>query len=104
MSFKVSEIIAQHDAVLILYGAPSCRVCGDIKQPLFDAITRAYPMMQTLYINCQDDQETCAQRGVFSVPVVQVYLQGQKYIEKGRVFSIAALVDELARPIQLMMG
>lgn len=102
MSVNVNEMIAQNDAVLVLYGAPSCRVCGDIKQPLFDAMTNAYPNMQTIYVNCQEEQETCAQRGVFSVPVVQVYLQGQKFVEKGRVFSIAALVDELARPMQLM--
>jgi hypothetical protein len=48
--------------------------------------------------------DTCAQRGVFSLPVVQVYLQGQKFVEKIRVFSIAGLIDELARPMQLMQG
>jgi hypothetical protein len=36
------------------------------------------------------------------LPVVQVYLQGQKYVEKGRVFSISALIEELERPMQLM--
>jgi len=99
---NLSDAIAQHDALLVLFGAPTCRVCGDIKPHLFEAVQTAYPTMQTLYVNCNDEVETCAQRGVFSLPVVHVYLQGQKFIEKGRVFSISALVEELARPMSLM--
>lgn len=102
MNPSLTEFIQQHEAVLVLFGAPTCRVCGDIKPHLFEAVKTAYPMMETIYVNCNDEVETCAQRGVFSLPVVQVYLQGQKFVEKVRVFSIAALIDELARPIQLM--
>jgi thioredoxin-like negative regulator of GroEL len=101
---SLSDLIQQHDAVLVLFGAPTCRVCGDIKPHLFEAVTKAYPTMQTVYINCNDEVETCAQRGVFSLPVVHVYLQGQKFVEKGRVFSIAALIEELERPMQLMQS
>ncbi|OYX06971.1 MAG: hypothetical protein B7Z05_03005 [Thiotrichales bacterium 32-46-8] len=104
MSSNLTEIIQSHDAVLVLFGAPSCRVCGDIKPHLFEAVQKAYPSMQTVYINCNDEVDTCAQRGVFSLPVVQVYLQGQKFVEKMRVFSIAGLIDELARPMHLMQG
>lgn len=102
MNPSLTEFIQQHEAVLVLFGAPTCRVCGDIKPHLFEAVKTAYPMMETIYVNCNDEVETCAQRGVFSLPVVQVYLQGQKFVEKVRVFSIGALIDELARPIQLM--
>jgi hypothetical protein len=34
--------------------------------------------------------------------VVQVYLEGQKHLEKVRVFSIGQIIDELARPMQLL--
>lgn len=104
MSSNLTQVIQSHDAVLVLFGAPTCRVCGDIKPHLFEAVQKAYPSMQTVYINCNDQVDTCAQRGVFSLPVVQVYLQGQKFVEKMRVFSIAGLIDELARPMQLMLG
>jgi thioredoxin-like negative regulator of GroEL len=103
MSTNLTEIIQSHDAVLVLFGAPTCRVCSDIKPHLFEAVQKAYPSMQTIYINCHDEADTCAQRGVFSLPVVQVYLQGQKFVEKMRVFSIAGLVEELNRPMQLML-
>lgn len=104
MASNLTEIIQSHEAVLVLFGAPTCRVCGDIKPQLFEAVQKAYPTMQTVYINCNDEVDTCAQRGVFSLPVVQVYLQGQKCVEKIRVFSIAGFIDELARPMQLMQG
>jgi thioredoxin-like negative regulator of GroEL len=101
---SLSELIQQHDALLILFGAPTCRVCSDIKPHLFAAVKEAYPIMNTVYVNCNDEVDTCAQHGIFSLPVVHVYLQGQKFIEKGRVFSIAGLIDELVRPMQLMQA
>jgi thioredoxin-like negative regulator of GroEL len=104
MTPSLSDLIQQNDALLVLFGAPTCRVCGDIKPHLFEAVQKAYPAMQTIYVNCNDEVETCAQRGVFSLPVVQVYLQGQKCVEKIRVFSIGALIEELERPMQLMQS
>jgi thioredoxin-like negative regulator of GroEL len=104
MTPSLSDLIQQHDALLVLFGAPTCRVCGDIKPHLFEAVQKAYPLMHTVYVNCNDEVETCAQRGVFSLPVVQVYLQGQKFVEKIRIFSIGALIEELERPMQLMQS
>jgi thioredoxin-like negative regulator of GroEL len=40
------------------------------------------------YIDCEQLQEICAQRGVFSLPVVQVFFMGQKFIEEMRGFSL----------------
>lgn len=100
---SLEALLAEHDALLVLYGAPTCRVCGDVKPHLSAAMTRAYPQMKQVYVNCNDQVQTCAQRGVFSLPVVQVYLGGQKVLEKVRVFSPAALVDELARPMALFL-
>lgn len=103
-ALSLDERIQQEPALLVLFGAPTCRVCGDIKPHLFSAITQAYPTMKVHYVDCNDEVQTCAQRGVFSLPVVQVYLEGQKYLEKVRVFSIAQVIDELARPMQMMQA
>ena len=99
---SLDQQIAQESALLVLFGAPTCRVCGDIKPHLFAAVTQAYPRIKTLYVDCNASVQDCAQRGIFSLPVVHVYLEGQKYLEKGRVFSIGQLVDELARPMQML--
>jgi thioredoxin-like negative regulator of GroEL len=41
-------------------------------------------------IDCEQLQEICAQHGVFSLPVVQVFFMGQKFIEEMRGFSLMA--------------
>jgi thioredoxin-like negative regulator of GroEL len=101
---SLDALIAQEQAVLVLFGAPTCRVCGDIKPHLFAAVSEAYPSIKVHYVDCNEQVKTCAQRGVFSLPVVQVYLEGQKFLEKVRVFSIGQVIDELARPMQLLQG
>ena len=101
---SLDDLIAQEQAILVLFGAPTCRVCGDIKPHLFAAVLDAYPSIKVHYVDCNESVQSCAQRGVFSLPVVQVYLEGQKYLEKVRVFSISQVIDELARPMQMMQA
>ncbi|RUM86254.1 MAG: thioredoxin, partial [Candidatus Thioglobus sp.] len=38
-----------------------------------------------------------AQHGVFSLPVVQVFFMGQKFIEEVRGFSLLALEQEIEK-------
>jgi thioredoxin-like negative regulator of GroEL len=44
--------------------------------------------LERVYIDCEQLQEICAQHGVFSLPVVQVFFMGQKFIEEMRGFSL----------------
>jgi hypothetical protein len=47
---------------------------------------------QCMDIDCEQLQEICAQHGVFSLPVVQVFFMGQKFIEEVRGFSLIAFI------------
>jgi thioredoxin-like negative regulator of GroEL len=48
-----------------------------------------------VYIDCEQLQEVCAQYGVFSLPVIQVFFMGQKFIEEVRGFSLLVLAQKI---------
>ncbi|MBN2646546.1 MAG: thioredoxin family protein [Thiotrichales bacterium] len=92
----------QHEALLLLFGGSECHVCSVIKPQLIEKVGLRYPKMQLAYIDCHRCTEVCAQQQIFSLPVVQVYFTGQKFIEVGRSFSLQKLLDDMDRPYQML--
>ena len=94
----------EKDAVLILFGGAHCGVCQTIKPQIFDNFSLKFPDLEMVYIDCEKMQEVCAQHGVFSLPVVQVFFMGQKFIEEVRGFSLLALEQEIEKTYAKMSG
>ncbi len=92
------------DAVLILFGSVHCGVCQTIKPQIDDKFSVKFPGLEMVYIDCEQLQEVCAQHGVFSLPVVQVFFMGRKFIEKVRGFSLLALEQEIEKTYDKMNG
>lgn len=96
-----NEIVAQ-DGVLVLFGGAHCNVCHAIKPKLEEMVTQQFPKMGFAYIDCEAHTDLCAQRGVFSLPVVQAYFMGQKSGEWVRAFSLGEIAEALQRPYAMV--
>lgn len=94
----------EEDALLVLFGGRNCNVCHSIKPKLIEQATDRYPNMQMVYVDCHETTGICAQQGIFSLPVVQVFFGGQKFVEEVRSFSLAKLLDDCERPYSLMFS
>ncbi|TEU23311.1 MAG: thioredoxin [Gammaproteobacteria bacterium] len=94
---QLDSLKREKDAVLILFGGEHCGVCQTIKPQIFDKFSAKFPDLEMVYIDCEQLQEVCAQYGVFSLPVVQVFFMGQKFIEEVRGFSLLALEQEIEK-------
>ncbi|MBO1924139.1 MULTISPECIES: thioredoxin family protein [Thiomicrorhabdus] len=101
---ELQNLKQQSEALLVLYGGSECNVCHAIKPMLIDQISEHYPKMQMAYIDCHKTTEVCSQEGIFSLPVVQVYFTGQKFIEEVRSFSLQKLRDDIQRPYQMLFS
>ncbi|QCU89982.1 thioredoxin family protein [Thiomicrorhabdus sediminis] len=92
----------EQDALLVLYGGKECGVCHTIKPKLIELVSEHYPKIQMVYIDCHADTGICSQNSVFTLPVVQVFFGGQRFIEEVRSFSVQKLVDDIQRPYSMM--
>ncbi len=100
----LSELLQSNSAVLVLYGGPHCGVCQAIKPQLEKLANEEFPKLVTAYIDCQEAAgAVCAARGIFSLPVVQLWFGGQRFAEFVRVFSIGQVRSALERPYGLLM-
>ncbi len=97
--------LTTHAAVLVLYGGAGCGVCQTVKPPLEALLQRDFPSMRSVYVDCQGEGLTlCAQRGVLSLPVVEIYFAGQLGQSWVRTFSLREIGQAIARPYSLLLG
>lgn len=85
-------------ALLILFGGRDCNVCHAIKPKLIDLITDRYPKMKMVYVDCHVVIDACSQNGVLSLPTLQVFFSGKRFIQEVRTFSLTRVVNEIERP------
>ncbi len=83
--------------LLILFGAPPCSVCQSLKLKLNQLLPEQFPQLQSAYVDCQATPAISAQHGVFSLPVLKVYLEGQLVLEQAGVFSLQQFTQDLRR-------
>jgi len=93
---QIEHLKSTH-AVLLLFGGPQCGVCRAIKPKLEFLMGQRYPEIAMVYVDCAHSPDICAQHGVFSLPVVQLYIEGHLYLERGRSFSLVELGAEIDR-------
>ena len=84
-------------AVFILFGGKQCNVCDVLRPQLENMLESHYPDITSAYIDCEVSQEICAQHSVFTLPVVQFYIEGKKVSEFARSFSIEQLRQSMHR-------
>lgn len=94
----LAELVNTSPAALVLYGGASCGVCQAVKPQLERLAREEFPALVMAYIDCQATAPLCASRGIFSLPVIHLWFQGQRFAEFSRVFSIGAVRSALERP------
>ncbi|WXU00045.1 MAG: hypothetical protein Ctma_0753 [Catillopecten margaritatus gill symbiont] len=92
---QLDNLKREKEAILILFGGENCGVCQTIKPQIDAKFTSKFPNLEMIYIDCEQLQEVCTQHGVFSLPVVQVFFMGQKFIEEVRGFSLLDLEQKI---------
>ncbi len=98
---ELDKLKQNEEAVLFLFGGKDCQVCHAIKPKLMALMLEHYPEIKLIYIDCHLTTDICSQNGVLSLPTLQVYFSGQKFIEEVRTFSVQKVVNKIARPYNL---
>ena len=100
--YEISDIeeldkLKTSGAVFILFGGKQCNVCHALRPQLESMLASHYPDITSIYIDCEASADICAQYGVFTLPVVQFYIEAMKITEFARSFSIEQLRQSMQR-------
>lgn len=95
---ELESLKASEEGLLILFGGKECNVCHSIKPKLEELMQAHYPKIKLVYVDCHVHTEIGSQNGIFTLPTVQVFFTGQRFIEEVRSFSLHKLMKDLQRP------
>jgi len=87
---------------LILFGGKNCNVCHVIKPQVIVLIEEQYPKIKMVYVDCHETTDVCSQNGVLSLPTLQVFFTGQRFIEEVRTFSLHKVMQDIKRPYSMI--
>lgn len=93
----LDERLHAQPAIFILFGGAHCGVCQVIKPQIERMLAERFPDITPMYVDCEQQPDICGQSGVFSLPTVKLYLDGQLSLEMSRVFSLHALARDIER-------
>ena len=87
--------------LLVLYGGAHCGVCQAIRPRLEALVAQHFAAVALAYVDCAQAPALCAQQGVFSLPVLRFYVQGQLALEYARSFSLQQMRGDIGRVLAL---
>lgn len=87
--------------LLVLYGGAHCGVCQAIRPRLEALVAQHFAAVALAYVDCAQAPALCAQQGVFSLPVLRWYVQGQLALEWARSFSLHEVAAQMERVLAL---
>lgn len=88
-------------ALLILFGGEHCGVCQSLKPKIEGLMLEQFPGIALGYVDCEQSPDICGQLGVFSLPVIKMFIEGQMYFELVRGFSLMELTRQVERIYRL---
>lgn len=95
------ELLKAQPALLVLFGGAHCGVCQAIKPRIDGLMAQHFPEITLAYVDCEQTPDACAQHGVFTLPVVKLFVHGQLCLEMARSFSLQELRSRIDRIYRL---
>ena len=95
--------VDQAPVLLIEIGSKTCAPCGAIQNRI-ELWHQAHPESQYLYIPVEQFRNLCAQLGIFSVPVVLVYVQGKLTLRECGFFGLNELLSKVEYYLHILQN
>ncbi len=89
--------LQEQPLLLVLFGGAHCGVCQAIKPGIESLAAQRFARLALAYVDCEQTPDVCAQNGVFTLPVVKLYVQGRLSFEMARSFSLKELASRIER-------
>ena len=98
---RLTEVLAENPVTILHFGAESCGPCRAIREKIL-GWRREHPGVGYVYIDTADFPALCAQRGVFTVPVVEIWAEGRPFRRESGCFSLEELLRQAERYMAML--
>jgi len=101
---NINKTIKENSAVMVYFSAPTCNVCHALKPKLLEELDKNFSTFKVESVDISVEEEIAPHFGVFSIPTVLIFLDGQEFIRKSRHMSVGEVIEEIRRPYEIMIS
>lgn len=99
---EMQGFISGHSAAAIYFSGEACNVCTALFPKVEKLIGEEFPLLALGRVECNRHPDIPAQHGVFSVPTLLLFFDGNEAQRYVRTISLSALRQALQRPYHLL--
>lgn len=82
---------------ILYFSGPNCSVCRDLKPKLNEVAITEFPDFEWVEVDCALQPDIAAQHSVFTVPVVEIEIEGKNYLRFVRQISVSDFIEKTRR-------
>jgi len=101
---NIEKSIKENLAVMVYFSAPTCNVCHALKPKLLEAIDENFKEFVIEDVDISLGEDIAPHFGVFTIPTVLIFLDGQEFMRKSRYMSVREIICDLHRPYNMIMS
>ena len=101
---EVKEKIEKEKAIILYFSSKNCGVCQILKPKLEDSLSNEFKSLKFYEIKCDENLDIASHFQVFQAPIIQVYLDGKKFLQEGRNISVNKFIEDIRRPYEIFLG
>jgi len=99
---EFNSILKENTGVLMYFSNDTCNVCKVLKPQIIEMLNENYPKIPFYYVDMSLTPEISSQSGVFTIPTIVVYFDGNETIRKSRHIGVGELAQAIERPYNLI--
>ena len=100
-SHSFQEELEQDGILIVQFGSASCQPCTALRQRI-SLWQEAHSGVEALYVSLETYPQLAAQNGIFTVPTVLVYVNGQLTLRESGYFSLELMLRQVERYLALL--
>lgn len=100
---EIDNLINENIITVIYFTGTSCGACEVIKKKI-EEILEGYPNVNCYEINGEENVDIAARYGVFSLPILLLFIEGKETIRVGRNIDFLEFERSVERYNSLLFG
>ncbi|MFC2089934.1 thioredoxin family protein [Bacteroidota bacterium] len=97
--------LIQDETMLVVYFSnDACNVCKVLKPKIAELLTDEFPKVAFAYVDTGKNPETAGQFRVFSIPTIDIYVDGKEQTRFSRNVTLFEFEAAIERPYKILFS
>lgn len=101
---ELKSTVENRQMVVVYYSNDSCNVCKVLKPRINEMINKDFPMVEMVYIDIEKSPVISGQYRVFSIPTIDIYIEGKEHARFSRNVTLYEFERALQKPYEMLFS